>query len=205
MARYIGPTRKVSRRLNAELHFKSGKKSVLERRPYPPGEHGQKRRRKASEYGMQLMEKQKIRMTYNLLERQFRNLYEKAVRAQGPTGDNLISMLERRLDTVVFRLGFASTMPAARQLVSHRHFLVNGIRVNIPSYELNPGDIIQVRDKSKRMEAIHSSLQRIREYSIVPYLELDKAKLMGRLKDIPQRADIPEDFNEQAVVELYSK
>ncbi len=209
MARYTGPTEKISRRLGVRLHLKGERhrrgKSALERKPYPPGEHGQGRRRKASEYATQLLEKQKIRFTYNLLEKQFRNTYEKAARAKGHTGENLISLLERRLDMVVYRLGFAPTLPSARQLVSHRHIMVNGRNVNIPSFTLRPGDIVHVKDKSKRLELIHDSLRSVREGSVVTYLELDKAKLAGRLKEVPQRLDVPEDFNEQAVVELYSK
>ncbi len=209
MARYTGPVCKLCRREGQKLYLKGERcfspKCSFERKEYAPGQHGQGRRRKISEYGLQLREKQKIRRVYGLLEAQFHNYYEKASQQKGVTGVNLLSMLERRLDNVVFRLGFAPSLRAARQLVRHRHFAVNGRTVDIPSFILTPGDIVQVRDKSKKLSMIHDSLRRVREGKMVPYLELDKARLMGRLADMPGREDMPIDVNEQAVVELYSK
>jgi small subunit ribosomal protein S4 len=166
MGRYTGPKYKLSRREKQDL-FGSPKslmgKSPMEKKNYPPGEHGQSRRQKISEYGVQLREKQKIKRTYGLFEKQFRNLFEKANRQKGITGDNLVKLLERRLDNVVYRLGLAPTRVAARQLVGHRHVLVNDKLVNIPSYIVNPGDIIRIREKSKKMDAIHNSLKRVRD------------------------------------------
>ncbi len=209
MARYTGPVCKLCRREGQKLYLKGERcfspKCSFERKEYAPGQHGQGRRRKTSEYGLQLREKQKIRRIYGLLEVQFHNYYEKATQQKGVTGVNLLSMLERRLDNVVFRLGFAPSLRAARQLVRHRHFAVNGRTVDIPSYIMTPGDVVQVRDKSKKLSMIHDSLRRVREGKMAPYLELDKARLMGRLADMPGREDMPIDVNEQAVVELYSK
>jgi small subunit ribosomal protein S4 len=209
MARYTGPVCKLCRREGQKLYLKGercyGPKCAFERKDYAPGQHGQNRRRKRSEYGLQLREKQKIRRTYGVLETQFRNYYEKANRIQGITGENLLSLLERRLDNVVYRIGFAPSLRAARQLVRHRHFMVNGQIVDIPSFVVTQGDVVKVKDKSKRLAVIHDSLRRVKEGKLVPYLELDKAKLEGRLTDMPARADIPVDVNEQAVVELYSK
>jgi len=209
MARYTGPVCKLCRREGQKLYLKGercyGPKCAFERKDYAPGQHGQNRRRKRSEYGLQLREKQKIRRTYGVLEAQFRNYYENASRIKGITGENLLSLLERRLDNVVYRIGFAPSLRAARQLVRHRHFMVNGQVVDIPSFVVNQGDVVKVKDKSKRLAVIHDSLRRVKEGKLVPYLELDKAKLEGRLTDMPVRADIPIDVNEQAVVELYSK
>ena len=160
---------------------------------------------KVSEYGIQLREKQKIRRSYGLLEKQFRGLYERANRMRGVTGEVLLQLLERRLDNAVFRLGFAPSRRAARQMVTHRHFLVNDRIVDIPSYIINENDEIQVREKSKKMELIHDSIKRVREGRLVPYFNLDKAKLVGTLLHVPERAEIPVNFREQLVVELYSK
>jgi small subunit ribosomal protein S4 len=207
MGRYTGPKYKLSRREKQDL-FNSPKslagKSPLEKKNYPPGEHGQSRRQKISEYGLQLREKQKIKRMYGLFERQFRNCFEKANRQKGITGDNLIKLLERRLDNVVYRLGFAPTRVAARQLVSHRHIVVNDESVNIPSFIVSPGDIIKIREKSRKMDIIHNSLKRIRDnqYS---WLTIDKANLSGTFVEIPERSEIPLNANEQLVVELYSK
>ena len=176
----------------------------MEEKNYPPGEHGQSRRQKISEYGVQLREKQKIKRIYGLFERQFRNLFEKANRQKGITGDNLIKLLERRLDNVVYRLGFAPTRVAARQLVSHRHVIVNEKIVNVPSYTISAGDVIRVREKSKRMDAIHNSLKRVRDNQF-PWLTIDKATLSGTFVQVPERSEIPLNANEQLVVELYSK
>ncbi|HSP88854.1 MAG TPA: 30S ribosomal protein S4 [Ignavibacteriaceae bacterium] len=207
MGRYTGPKYKLSRREKQDL-FGSPKslmgKSPMEKKNYPPGEHGQSRRQKISEYGVQLREKQKIKRIYGLFEKQFRNLFEKANRQKGITGDNLIKLLERRLDNVIYRLGLAPTRFAARQLVSHRHVLVNNKPVNIPSYNVNPGDVIRVRDKSKKMDVIHNSLKRVRDnqYS---WLTIDKASLSGTFVQVPERSEVPLNANEQLIVELYSK
>jgi small subunit ribosomal protein S4 len=207
MGRYTGPKYKLSRREKQDL-FGSPKslmgKSPMEKKNYPPGEHGQSRRQKISEYGIQLREKQKIKRTYGLFEKQFRNLFEKANRQKGITGDNLVKLLERRLDNVVYRLGFAPTRVAARQLVGHRHVLVNDKLVNIPSYIVNPGDVIRIRDKSKKMDAIHNSVKRVRDNQF-SWLTIDKASLSGTFVQIPERAEVPLNANEQFVVELYSK
>ncbi len=209
MARYTGPVCKLCRREGAKLYLKGERcytpKCSFERREYPPGHHGQGRRRKRSEYGTQLREKQKIKRLYGLMETQFHNTYDKASRQKGITGENLLNMLERRLDNVIFRIGFAPSLRAARQLVRHRHFMVNGRIVDVPSFLMTPGDIVAVKERSRKMEVIHDSLRRVKEGKLVPYLELDKAKLMGKLVDIPARQDLPIDVNEQAVVELYSK
>jgi small subunit ribosomal protein S4 len=207
MGRYTGPKYKLSRREKQDL-FGSPKslmgKSPMEKKNYPPGEHGQSRRQKISEYGIQLREKQKIKRTYGLFEKQFRNLFEKANRQKGITGDNLVKLLERRLDNVVYRLGLAPTRVAARQLVGHRHVLVNDKLVNIPSYIVNPGDVIRIRDKSKKMDAIHNSVKRVRDNQF-SWLTIDKASLSGTFVQIPERAEVPLNANEQFVVELYSK
>ncbi len=209
MARHTGPVCKLCRREGMKIYLKGercfGPKCSFERKEYAPGQHGQGRRRKPSEYGIQLREKQKIRRIYGMLESQFRTSYEKASRLKGITGEELLSMLERRLDNMVYRIGFAPSLRAARQLVQHRHFLVNGRIVDIPSYTINPGDSICVKSTSKRLGVIHDSLRRVKDGKLVPYLELDKAKLEGKLIDMPARSDIPVDVNEQVVVELYSK
>jgi len=207
MGRYTGPKYKLSRREKQDL-FGSPKtlmgKSPMEEKNYPPGEHGQSRRQKISEYGVQLREKQKIKRIYGLFERQFRNLFEKENRQKGITGDNLIKLLERRLDNVVYRLGFAPTRVAARQLVSHRHFVVNEKVVNVPSFIISAGDVIRVREKSKRMDAIHNSLKKVRDNQF-PWLTVDKATLSGTFIQVPERSEIPLNANEQLVIELYSK
>jgi len=161
--------------------------------------------KKISDYGLQLREKQKIKRYYGLLESQFHGTFEKANRKKGITSENLLRMLESRLDNIVFRLGFASSRIMARQLVRHRHFTVNGRLVDIPSYQLNPGDVVQVREKSRKMEAIHASMRRMKEGKQLPWLSLDKANLKGTYLEVPNRADIPVTFNENLVVELYSK
>lgn len=180
-------------------------KCPLEKKNYPPGQHGPLRRARLSEYGIQLREKQKLRRIYGVLERQFRRYFEMATRQKGKTGENLVKILERRLDNVVYRLGFASSRKAARQLVKHRHILVNGKVVDIPSYLVEPGDEIRVRDKSKELEIIHNSLKRVTETSLVPWLQLNKATLSGVFMYIPERSEIPLNVNEQLIVELYSK
>ena len=207
MGRHTGPKYKLSRRERQDL-FGSPKslmgKSPLEKKNYPPGEHGQSRRQKISEYGVQLREKQKIKRIYGLFEKQFRNLFEKASRQKGITGENLVKLLERRLDNVVYRLGFAPTRIAARQLVSHRHVMVNDKIVNVPSFVVSAGDIIRIREKSKKMDAIHNSLKKVRDNQF-SWLTIDKATLSGTFVQVPERADIPLNANEQLVVELYSK
>jgi len=209
MARYTGPVCKLCRREEKKLFLKGSKcfspKCPLEKRQSVPGQHGRTRRSKLSEYGVQLREKQKIRRIYGLLERQFRNYYEKALRIKGVTGENLLRLLERRMDNVVYRLGFAPSRSAARQLVRHRHFIVNNRPVDIPSFSLRPGDVIKVREKSRKMELIHASMRKMKEGRLLPWLELDKANLAGTVLEIPGRADIPIEANENLVVELYSK
>ena len=209
MARYIGPVCKLCRREEQKLFLKGSKcttpKCPLEKKSYPPGQHGTRRRFKQSEYGIQLREKQKVRRMYGILETQFRNYFEKAERQKGITSENLLQLLERRLDNTVYRLGFASSRRNARQLIRHRHFLVNGKLVNIPSYNLRPGDVVQVKEKSKRLEVIHSSMKKMRDGKLLPWLDLDKAGLKGTLISNPSRADIPLEVNESLIVELYSK
>ncbi|MEX0966455.1 MAG: 30S ribosomal protein S4 [Bacteroidia bacterium] len=201
MARYTGPTSKIARKFREPIF---GHDSALERKPYPPGQHGQSRRRsKSSEYSVQLAEKQKAKYTYGLLERQFRNLFEKASHKKGITGENLLKFLEARLDNTVFRFGIAKSRAAARQLVSHKHITVNGQIVNIPSFQLRPGDIVAVREKSKSLEAIDESLQG--RHKNFQWLEWDGAAKQGKFMDYPEREAIPENIKEQLIVELYSK
>lgn len=200
MARYRGPKQKLARRFKEPIF---GPAKALERKPYPPGQHGNSRRRKESEYALQLKEKQKAKYTYGLLERQFRNLFEKASRRKGVTGENLLQMLEARLDNVVFRLGFARTRRQARQLVSHGHILVNGRVSNIPSHQLRPGDLVEVRPRSKHFEVIREAAERSRRS--FPHLEIDRGQLRAKFVDYPERQDIPENIREQLIVELYSK
>ena len=178
---------------------------LLNRKPYAPGQHGQTRRRRLSNYGVQLQEKQKIKFMYGLLEKQFRNYFTKAENMSGETGTNLLQMLESRLDNIVYRISFAPTRPAARQLVNHGHFLVNDKRVNIPSYILKSGDKIQVREKSKKMDLILDSMKRIKGDIDLPWLELDKGKMQGSFLVMPERDQIDQTIKEQLVVELYSK
>ena len=178
---------------------------LLNRKPYAPGQHGQGRRSKLSNYGTQLREKQKIKFMYGLLENQFRLNFVKADQMKGETGTKMLQLLESRLDNVAYRLGFAPSRPAARQLVSHKHFLVNNKVVNIPSYIVKPGDVIEVRDKSKKMDIILESMRRIKGDIDLSWLELDKAKLRGTFVDVPDRDEMQLTVNEQLVVELYSK
>lgn len=209
MARYIDANCKLCRRERQKLFLKGTKcltdKCPLTKRNYPPGQFGASKRAKISEYGVQLREKQKIRRTYGLLEKQFRLYFEKASKMKGKTGENLVALLERRFDNTIYRLGFAPSRKTARQLILHRHFTINDKITNIASYLLKPGDVIKVREKSKKLEVIHSSLKRIRENTLMPWLSLDKASLSGTFLRIPERADVPLDANEQLVVELYSK
>lgn len=201
MARYRGPKSKIARRFKDPIF---GPDKALDRKPYTPGQHGpNKRRAKQSEYAVQLAEKQKAKYTYGLLERQFSNLFKKAARKKGITGENLLKFLESRLDNTVFRLGLSPSRAGARQLVGHRHITVNGEVVNIPSYTLRAGDVVAVREKSKTLVAITDSLSRSRKN--FPWLEWDNSTLSGRFVTMPQRDDIPENIKEQLIVELYSK
>jgi small subunit ribosomal protein S4 len=202
MARYTGPKSRVARKFGDPIY---GPDKHLDRKNFPPGQHGiNKKRKKTSEYGVQLREKQKAKYTYGVLERQFRNAFEKASRTKGVTGEVLLQILESRLDNVVYRLGVAPSRASARQLVSHRHITVNGEVVNIPSYQLKAGDIIGVREKSKSLEVIVESLT-TRKSSKLSWLEWDDAQMAGKFMNLPVRADIPEDIKEQLIVELYSK
>lgn len=202
MARYIGPKSKIARKFGEAIY---GPDKVLDKKNYPPGFHGQaRRRRKVSEYGVQLKEKQKAKYTYGILERQFRKIFDKAHRSKGITGEMLLKLLESRLDNVVFRLGIAPTRAAARQLVSHKHITVNGQVCNIPSYTLRPGDVVAVREKSKSLEVITDSLNS-RRFSKSAWLEWDSQLLSGKFLNVPEREEIPENINEQQIVELYSK
>ena len=178
---------------------------LLNRKPYGPGQHAQTRRGKVSNYGLQLREKQKIKFMYGLLEKQFRITFKKAEKLKGETGTNMLQLLESRLDNVVYRLGFAPTRPSARQLVNHKHFLVNGVSVNIPSYIVKPGDKISVREKSKKMDIILDSIRTIKGDIDLPWLDLDKAKMLGLFNSVPERDQMNLTINEQLVVELYSK
>ena len=200
MARYIGPTTKIARKFGEPIF---GADKDFEKRNYPPGQHGlARKRKKSSEYGTQLKEKQKVKYTYGLLERQFRNLYEKASRMKGQKGENLIMLLESRLDNIVYRLGIAPTRAAARQLVSHCHITLNGNVCNIPSAQVKPGDVIAVRERSKSLEVIQNSVASASKYS---WLEFDAKALTGKYLNVPVRTEIPETINEQLIVELYSK
>ena len=209
MARYTGPSCKLCRRERMKLFLKGTKcfsdKCPIEDRNYPPGQHGLSRRSRISDYAIQLREKQKVRKTYGVLENQFRRYFEEASRKTGVTGDNLVKLLERRFDNTVDRLGLAPSRKAARQLILHRHFTINGNSVNIPSYLLKSGDSIQVRDKSKKLELIHDSMKRIKDNMMVSWLTLDKANMKGVFMKEPERAEVPFIANEQLIVELYSK
>jgi len=200
MARYRGPKQKLARRFNEPIF---GPTKSLERKPYGPGQHGNARRKKESEYSVQLKEKQKAKYTYGLLETQFRNLFEKASRKKGVTGENLLKFLEARLDNVVYRLGFARTRRQARQLVNHGHVMVNERVSDIPSHQLVPGDIVEIRPKSKQLDAVRDAAGRAR--SRYAHLEVDRDRLVGKFLDFPEREDIPENIKEQLIVELYSK
>ncbi|MDR3046413.1 MAG: 30S ribosomal protein S4 [Bacteroidales bacterium] len=201
MARYTGPTTKIARKFHDPIY---GPDKSYERKSYPPGQHGQNRRRsKLSEYGLQLAEKQKAKYTYGMLERQFKKLFAKAAQKKGITGQNLMQLIESRLDNVVFRLGIAPSRAAARQLVNHRHITLNGKINNIPSTLVVPGDVIAVRERSKTLEVVTNSLSgKSHPYS---WLEWDSAMFSGKFMNYPDRSDIPENINEQAIVELYSK
>ena len=201
MARYIGPKSRIARKFGEPIF---GADKVLSKKNYAPGQHGNSRKRKTSEYGIQLKEKQKAKYTYGVLEKQFSNLFAKATRAKGITGEILLQLLESRLDNVVYRLGFARTRAAARQLVSHKHIVVNGQVVNIPSYQVKAGDVVAVREKSKSLEVIADSLSGF-NHSKYAWIEFDSASMAGKFLHMPERSDIPENIKEQLIVELYSK
>ena len=200
MARYTGPSTKIARKFGEPIF---GADKDFEKRNFPPGQHGlASKRKKKSEYGIQLKEKQKVKYTYGLLEKQFRNLYEKASRMKGQKGENLIILLESRLDNLVYRMGIAPTRAAARQLVSHAHITLNGVVCNIPSAHVKPGDVVAVRERSKSLEVIPNSVASAAKYS---WLEFDAKALTGKYINTPVRTEIPETINEQLIVELYSK
>ena len=201
MARYTGPCTKIARKFGEPIY---GADKYFEKRNFPPGQHGaaRKRARKATDYGSQLKEKQKVKYMYGVLERQFRNTYEKASRMSGQKGENLLFLLESRLDNIVYRLGIAPTRAAARQLVLHRHITLNGLVCNIASAQVKPGDVIAVRERSKSLEVIQNSIASATKYS---WLEFDAAKLTGKYLNVPTREEIPENINEQLIVDLYSK
>ena len=209
MARYTGPSCKLCRREKQKLFLKGTKcfteKCPVERKNYPPGQHGLSRRTKVSDYSLQLREKQKVKRTYGVLETQFRNYFDLASRQKGRTGENLVKLLERRLDNIIYRSGLAPSRKAARQLILHKHFRINGKTVNIPSFLLRAGDTIQVKDKSKQVKVFHESMKRVKDDMLPGWLQVDKSALKGTLLSIPERIDIPFTANEQLIVELYSK
>ena len=201
MARYTGPKTKIARKFGEPIF---GDDKVLAKKNYPPGQHGVNKRRKLSEYGTQLREKQKAKYTYGVLEKQFRNLFDKATRTKGVKGEVLLQLLESRLDNIVYRLGIAPTRAAARQLVLHRHITVDGEVVNIASYSVKPGQVVAVREKSKSLEVIADALAGF-NHSKYPWIEWDESVQGGKMLHLPQREDIPENIKEQLIVELYSK
>lgn len=209
MARYTDANCKLCRRERQKLFLKGTKcfseKCPIESRNYPPGQHGMSRRSRMTDYAVQLREKQKVRKTYGVLESQFRKYFEEASKKSGITGDNLVRFLERRFDNTIYRLGLAPSRKAARQLILHRHFSVNGNVVNIPSFLLKSGDSIMVREKSKKLEIIHDSMKRMKDNMIVPWLSLDKANMKGTFMKEPVRDEVPFIANEQLIIELYSK
>ncbi len=201
MARYRGPKSKIARKFKEPIF---GPDKALEKKNYPPGQHGAaKKRAKQSEYAIQLQEKQKAKYTYGILEKQFARIFDKAARSQGITGEVLLQLIESRLDNVVYRMGIAPSRRAARQLVSHAHINVNGAVVNVPSFTLKPGDVVEVREKSKSLEAIINSVAS--SANKYPWIDFDKSKLQGKFINRPERAQIPENIKEQLIVELYSK
>lgn len=209
MARYTGPSCKLCRREKQKLFLKGTKcfteKCPVERKNYPPGQHGLSRRSKVSDYSVQLREKQKVKRMYGLLEAQFKNYFDYASRQKGRTGENLVKLLERRMDNIIYRFGLAPSRKAARQLILHNHFQINGITVNIPSYLLRAGDKINVKEDSKQLKLIHESMKRMKDDMMPQWLQLDKALLKGTFLSVPERLDIPFNANEQLIVELYSK
>jgi small subunit ribosomal protein S4 len=208
MARYTGPVCKLCRRENMKLYLKGDRcysdKCSYDRRPYPPGQHGQARI-KFSEYGIRLREKQKVRRMYGLLERQYRRYFQEADRGKGVTGEALLRLLERRLDTVVYRLGFAATRNEARQLVKHNHLVVNGRRVNVPSFLVKPGDEVQIRERSRKIARIQEAMVTVERRGTPPWLELDPKEFRGTIKAMPTREDVTAQIQEQLIVEFYSR
>jgi len=208
LARYREAVCRLCRREGVELYLKGDRcftdKCAIKRRGYPPGQHGQ-RRPKHSDYGVQLREKQKAKRIYGILEKQFRNYFEKAERMKGKTGDNLLILLERRLDSVVYKLGFAQTRRESRQIVRHGHFAVNGRKVNIPSYLVRAGDVIELREKSRKIPNVNEALDAVVRKGIPPWLDLAREEFKGVVKALPVRTDIQEPIQEQLIVELYSK
>ncbi len=208
MARYVQSVCRLCRRENLKMYLKGDRcysdKCAIERRPYPPGQHGQGRR-KFSEYGVQLREKQKVKRMYGLLEKQFRGYYKKAARKKGKTGDNLLRLLEQRLDNVVFRLGFADTRAEARQLVRHGHVQVDGRKVDIPSYQVKPGQTISIREKSRKIARINAAIEAVERRGVPGWLEPDHANYSGKVVSLPAREDITMPIQESLIVELYSK
>lgn len=207
MARYLGPTCKLSRRQGVDLSLKSRVRPVdtkcqLDK---PPGQHGDNRNRRQSNYALQLREKQKLRYIYGVLEKQFQNYYKEAARRRGATGENLLKLLESRLDNIVYRMGFGSTRTEARQLVSHRAITVNGKSVNIPSYQVKPADVVAIRERARKQVRIQDALTLAEQYGFPEWVDVDPKKMEGRLKNLPERDDLPSDINESLVVELYSK
>jgi small subunit ribosomal protein S4 len=209
MARYTGPVCRLCRREDSQLYLKGDRcfsqKCAYERRPYPPGQHGQGRKRRPSDYGQQLREKQKVKRMYGVLEKQFRGYYYRAARMKGVTGENLLSLLERRLDNVAMRLGFGASHAECRQLARHGHFLVNGKRVNIPSFLVSAGDVIEVREKSRKVQKVVEALAKVDRTPAPTWLELDKDSFKGKVTALPARSDIAAEIDEQLIVELYSK
>ena len=209
MARYIGPVCRLCRREDTQLYLKGDRcysqKCAYQRRPYPPGQHGQGRKRRPSDYGQQLREKQKVKRMYGLLEKQFRGYYFRAARMKGVTGENLLSLLERRLDNVALRMGFGSTHAECRQLALHGHYLVNGKRVNIPSFLVKTGDVVEVRESSRKIGKISEALAKVDRSPRPAWLELDKDNFKGKITALPTRSDVAAEIDEQLIVELYSK
>jgi small subunit ribosomal protein S4 len=209
LARNTGSVCRICRRENLKLFLKGDRcysdKCAFERRAYPPGQHGQRRRGKISDYGIQLREKQKVKRTYGLGEKQFRLFFERADRQKGVTGTNLLVLLERRLDNVVYRLGFTNSRTQGRHFVRHSHFAVNGNRVNIPSYQVKTGDVIEVRERNKKVQAIQDALDAVVRRGVPQWLELDKENMKGTVKSYPVREDLTLPMQEQLIVELYSK
>ena len=209
MARYTGAVCRLCRREDTKLFLKGDRcftdKCAYERRQYPPGMHGQARRRRPSDYGQQLREKQKVKRMYGLIEKQFRGYYYKAARMKGVTGENLLSLLERRLDNVALRCGFAASHAEARQLVRHGHFLVNGKKVNIPSYQVKVGDVIEVREKSRKVQKVVDALAQLDRSPLPAWIEIERDNFKGKITAVPARSDIAADVDEQLIVELYSK
>ena len=209
MARYTGSVCRICRRENLKLFLKGDRcysdKCAFDRRGYPPGQHGQGRRRKVSDYGIQLREKQKVKRMYGLSEKQFRLFFKRADRQKGITGTNLLVLLERRLDNVVYRLGFVNSRAQGRHFVLHNHFLVNGKRVNIPSYQIGVDDVVEVREKSRKIKSIEDALEAVVRRGLPQWLDLEKDNYKGVIKSFPVREDITMPIQEQLIVELYSK